>query len=270
MVDRIVARKWTVFGIVLLVLVTLVMGWFIGRFIPGTPKTSEGDTITNRYPSGYQTGVQAIEDIDINHGETLRVEGVTQGNRYLFGNTIPDATIEDSGLSVLEHGAFELSVGETRVISGEALREWYPDFYLPDRSPIARFTGSKLPGKAFVVNVTVKNPSQTDSIDLPDLALWSEDLNQEADEMGAGAYPLADLVERMNPEGTTEDTGEGDVVYNGWTPLAPGESRQIAVPYYIYRNSFVSEESFEQIDLGRFCIEVNDYDPGIRYRFWLA
>lgn len=270
MVDRIAARKWIVLGIVLLVLVTLVMGWFIGRFIPGTPKTSEGDIITGRYPGIFNTGIQAIEDIDINHGETLRVEGVTQGNRYLFGNTVPDAAIEDSGLSVLEYGAFELSVGETRVISGEALREWYPDFSLPDRSPIARFTGLKLPGKAFAVNVTVRNPSQTDSIDLPDLTLWSEDLNQYADEIGAGAYPLVDLVRLMNPESTTEDSGEGDVVYNGWTSLAPGESREIVVPYYIYRNSFVSKEAFEQIDPERFCLEVNDYDPGIRYRFWLA
>ncbi|MEG0990680.1 MAG: hypothetical protein RSN88_07445, partial [Gordonibacter sp.] len=64
-------------------------------------------------------------------------------------------------------GTFELSMGETKVMSGTSFQEWYSDVFIPDMSDEPRYRGSELPGKAFLVTVHAKNLSATESLELP-------------------------------------------------------------------------------------------------------
>ncbi|MEG0016473.1 MAG: hypothetical protein RR747_07815, partial [Gordonibacter sp.] len=224
------------------------------------------------------------------------MEGVTQGYQYTYpleeamasaatagdpdGGAALEKKLQASRWWYVDCGAFELSVGGTKVMSGTAFKEWYPDAFIPDMSDEPRYRGSELPGKAFLVTVHAKNLSATESLELPAFTLWSSDLNCVSDSMGAGAYPSVLLKSVLYSggdwgEGPDEDTFPGpagngyNAPDNAWLTLAPGEERNIVVPYYVYRNSFASDEAFEGIDLSKFCLEVNDYDPGVRYRFWL-
>lgn len=277
-------KIWFVFGIVVMLLITLVMGWFVGRFIPGTPNSPSEDTISEKYVGRFDTGINAVDTKDVPFGNALLVEDVTQGYKYDYAKEKEqqfdpkefDEYLQESDFYSFDYAPFELLIGETKVVSGEAFKEWYPDFSMPETSQLPSYYGSKLPAKAFLVTVTAKNPSESESIMLPNLALWSEDFNQRSEAMGLGAYPCPAMTGLMYPKSYPEDYSDFSFTdkyvfeCGEWAVLKPGESKEIVFPYYVYKNSFADTQNFEEIDLGRFCLEVTDYDPGIRYRFWLA
>lgn len=250
-------KGWTAAGVVLLVLATLVMGWFAGRLLPIDPMPRPEDTETALYPGKFETGVEAGRTIDVSFGDKLLVEGVTQGEKFLLSSAKQAEPCCDDWL--IECGACELSVAGARVVSGDALRELDPLFPFPATSWDSNHIGSELPGKAFVVTLTARNPSDDERVELPELTLWSDAFNQRSDAMGNGAYPLYGAFDALLDHAVTRRMA-----------LEPNETREVEVPFYVFRNSFADERSFENVDLARFCLEVNDYDPGIRYRFWLA
>lgn len=270
-------RTWMVVGVCLVLLATLVMGWFAGRVLPGDPNSLPQDTETNKYPNKYNSVVRSVQDVDVVQGDSLLIEGLTQGHKYTQPELSKFDEIKNSPYFSFDYGALTLAVGETKVVSGKAVKEWYPDSSIPDTSIDPRFRGSDLPGKAFLVTVMATNMSQTETLHVPSLTLWSADFNQVADVMGAGAYPSIILTSLLYPRNSPDDVADSAELgapyeFNNdeWLNLAPGETREIVFPYYVYRNSFADGAAFDNVDLTKFCVEANDYDPGIRYRFWLG
>ncbi|RDB63106.1 hypothetical protein C1878_04335 [Gordonibacter sp. 28C] len=252
-----IVKGWAAAGVVLLVLATLVMGWFAGRLLPIDPMPRPEDAETAFYPGRFETEVRAGQTVDVAFGEKLLVEGVTQGKKYLLPSAKQTEPPCDGWL--IECGACELSVSETRVVSGDALRELDPRFPWPATSWDSGHIGSELAGKAFVVTLTVRNPSNDERVELPEFTLWSDAFNRRSDAMGNGAFPLYGAFDALLDRAVTYRM-----------VLEPGETREVEAPFYIFRNSFADESAFENVDLAGFCLEVNDYDPGICYRFWLA
>lgn len=66
-------------GTVCLIAVALVMGWFVGRYIPGTPHEPEPRVGDGLYS---ETGYAASEIVDLAPGSTLELRDVTQGFLY--------------------------------------------------------------------------------------------------------------------------------------------------------------------------------------------
>ncbi len=290
--ERAKSKILVTLGIVFLVAATLVMGWFAGRFVPADPMPTAEDRMTYRYPNEVTSGSFALENVDVAAGNSLVVDDITQGLRFTYPIQEAKAGAEDGGESFeralqaspywqVGYGSFSLETSEVKVLSGESFKEWYPNAFIPEDSPLPEYRGSKLPGKAFLVAVKAVNLSSTQSIKLPNLTLWSADFNtkSDSDSMSSRAYPSVFLTSVLYPEsakGENESfaSGPGGLSYgledNSWLILGPGEEREIVLPFYVYRNSFTSDEAFENVDLSKFCIEVNDYDPGVRYRFWLG
>ena len=63
-------------GTVCLIAIALVMGWFVGRYIPGAPHEPEPRIGDGLYS---ETGYAASKIMDLAPGSTLKARGITQG-----------------------------------------------------------------------------------------------------------------------------------------------------------------------------------------------
>ena len=66
-------------GTVCLIAIALVMGWFVGRYIPGAPHEPEPRIGDGLYS---ETGYAASKIMDLAPGSTLKARGITQGKAY--------------------------------------------------------------------------------------------------------------------------------------------------------------------------------------------
>lgn len=58
--------------------------------------------------------------------------------------------------------------------------------------------------------------------------------------------------------------------YPSLCSVAPGETRSLTLPYVLSSSFFADVAYYEELDLGRFSLEIGDYATGTLYRFALA
>lgn len=281
------SKKHLWISLAIILAITLVLGWFVGRYLPGVPQDPQPDMLAiaeASIPHGTLTSI-AVESVeDIAPGSIMRVEGITRGEKYtakeinvvsaydwrtkevtVFAEAIEIEPDPESEWYDIEYPPFEIAVNDAKVLTYESFVDWYPDF---ESYPTG---GSMRPGSKFVlVETTVTNLSETQSLDLGDVQLWSDDLVQIYPDHMGNSYSLSwDALKCINGLPVFQEAGE--VVDMSWlTVLEPGETRTMTFPYQVFREAFTDGAAFDELDLSRFSLDIYDYDPATVYRFHLG
>ena len=198
-------------GTVCLIVVALVMGWFVGRYIPGDPREPEPRIGDGLYS---ETGYGLSKIVDFDPGSTMKLRNITQGQRYVRHPDEVERTPSELVDFYKENGEWEyecpdidLSVSEIKTITTKGFAEWYPE-YAGTYRPV--YDDSEL----IAVTVTITNASdnliqQWYKLPLEHVTLWSENLDYIDDSLGAGvvlddafvfAIPFAPIGARRVPD----------------------------------------------------------------------
>lgn len=282
------SKRYVWASLALLLMITLVLGWFIGHNIPGAPRDPQPDVrvvAEASIPRGTLTNI-AIEDVEeIPFGDTKRIEGLTHGDKYMtqevsvvsmYDWQTKEVTVWTEAVDIeldpeserysVEFPPFEVTVTDAKAVTYESFVDWYPEF---GAYPTA---GSMRPGsKMVLVEATVANLSETQTLDLGEAQLWSDDLVQMFPEhMGNGYQISYGALRCMNGISLFVEAGEPYRDPSSLASIEPGETRSVILPYQVFEEAFFDAGDFEELDLSRFDIEVNDYDTATVYRFLLG
>ena len=247
-------------GTVCLIAIALVMGWFVGRYIPGTPHEPEPRIGDGLYS---ETGYAASKIMDLAPGSTLKARDITQGKAYNgrpeeIEQAIPSEIEEawkEAGEWEYDAPDFDLSVSQVKLISTKSFADWYPEYAGTDYHA---YDSSKLvAATVLVTNVSSEAIDLQRDFPLHNFSLWGENLDYIDDSLGAGAnldsaYFFANEVYRSE-----QDTVE------------PGESVEIILPFKVNKNALKDQNAFDDLDPSDFCLQLVDFDSGTAYRLWL-
>lgn len=247
-------------GTICLIAIALTMGWFVGRYIPGTPHDAEprwGDGLYTA--TGYAT--HSVENFE--PGSTLPLRNITQGDAYQgrpeeVGKTPSELVdfLKENGSWEYTCPAIDLSALSIKTISTRSFAEWYPDYggtYRPvyDNSELIAVTVN-------ITNNTDELITQWYKLPLNHVTLWSENLGYIDDSLGAGAV-LDDAFVFAN-----ENYDRDELL-----SIEPGESQTLILPFKINKNVLVDQSAFDQLDPSDFCLQFVDFATGTAYRLWL-
>ena len=177
-------------GTVCLIAIALVMGWFVGRYIPGAPHEPEPRIGNGLYS---ETGYAASKIMDLAPGSTLKARGITQGKAYNgrpeeIEQAIPPEIEEawkEAGEWEYDAPDFDLSVRGIKVISTKSFADWYPEYAGTD---YPAYDSSKLvAATVLVTNVSSEAIDLQRDFPLHNFSLWGENLDYIDDSLGAGA-----------------------------------------------------------------------------------
>lgn len=257
-------------GAVCLIVVALVMGWFVGRYIPGEPYEPEPRLGEGLYS---ETGYPANKVVDTESGSTMQLRDITQGMHY-HGRPQEVAQKSESEINNWkEIGEWEydcpnidVSVASIKAITTASFAEWYPEY----KSQWDRvYNNSKL----LAVTASITNTSDepiTSEHQLPHFMLWSENFDNLDGSLGEGAYLDGGSFYLANePTAAYNPTSEEHRDEGRYINLQPGESQELVLPFKVNKNNLIDQSAFDKLDPSEFCLQVADYDTGTAYRLWL-
>lgn len=255
-------------GTVCLIAVALVMGWFVGRYIPGTPHDPEPRILEGLTPG---SGLPIEKVVEADPGTTLELHDITQGLKYTNSEDGEHSLSEGQIAAWKELGEWEfdcpdveVSVVETKAADTKNFADWYPGY---KASNWEVYNNSKL----VAVTVSITNTSDEDLVywrDVPEFTLWSPNIANLDGTLGSGSmldrafWHLNDPLRPFDEASTDPDRGR-------FIDLEPGESQTLTLPFKINKNNLVDQSAFDALDPSDFCIQAADYDSGTAYRLWL-
>lgn len=247
-------------GTVCLIAIALTMGWFVGRYIPGTPHEAEPRLGDGLYTAtGY--AAESIENFE--PSAVLPLRNITQGYTYNGRPSEVEETPSELVDFYKEKGSWEyvcpdinLSVVNVKTISTQSFAEWYPDYagtYRPayDDSQLIAVTVS-------ITNASDNLIEQWYKLPLEHVTLWSENLGYIDDSLGAGAA-LDDAFVFANENYNRE----------ALLHIEPGESQTLVLPFKINKNALIGQSAFDKLDPSDFCLQFVDFTTGTAYRLWI-
>lgn len=269
---------------------TLTMGWFASKFIPGTPKSPKAEVAQTRQGSGvgpYKVAADTV--VDIPQGSTWTMEDLNQGKAYQREDFTDEewATIPvdiqgyiDQRLPVLAtsgenwpmnatwtlptYSGLDVAVESARTVTAEAFAEFYPAYLT---SPDYVSGGER---KVFLVDIVATNTTDAETVTVPQFTLWSPDMRYADDSASTSIGMDKYLMGSLYP-GSAEDA---DTISNthqdDWGALAPGETQTFTLAYLVGEADFANTATYQSGNLSQFCIEVFDYLPVTAYRLWLG
>lgn len=280
---------------------TCVMGWFAGRFIPGSPTVkdpAEGpeSLCISRVVSDAQYmshDVGAGEWLDLSgatiSGEALDDDAVILSRLLQFLGEDPWAILkrDDSWQATLPSS--ELRVVNARVVSAEAFEEWYQDReYL--QQMLAYYDDYQT--KFVMIDVEFANKSDED-LDPIIPWLWgdtiyssdlegdssSEEVRGDSDkdfgekarfELPIGVSMGSALLEELYGEPPEDSSPTQRELRSGWGLVSAGDSRVYTLVYPVYRSMFESQQEFDNIDLSQMYLQIPDCGTKTIHRLRLS
>lgn len=274
---------------------TLTMGWFVSRFVPGTPKSPD-PVVAQSHRSPNLGPWPATEDVvDIPFGATFAMEDLNQGKAYAREDftdeewaSVPDdikAYIEkrlpvlaveansdkpsgsswrmDATWTLPVYSGLDVTVERTQAVSTEAFAEFYPAYL---SSPDYRVTEER---KVVLVDVVATNTTDSRTVAVPQFALWSPAFAYPENDHG---YGIDKYLNGSLYPGNEDVAGKiSNTTQEGWNELAPGETRRLTLSYLVRKADFADKDVYENMDLSKFCLEVFDYAPAVVcHRLWLG
>lgn len=253
-------------------LLTLV--WFASHFAPGAPRSPEPEQGRSSWSianSSFPNPVQAETIVDIPFGTTYRADAITMGKKFLTKPDYIEAMDDEAKARTTQSpgweynvGDFSLSVGEAKVVPGEAFGGFYPHYVEANQDPNSPLQDSVF----FLIEVTATNTTDTPTtVPIDAIFLWSDTLFGANDQLftgiGQGKYLLKEFF------GTPQDDFLSYKLSDDWNILEPSETAQWTFAYCVNKGLFTNPEDLENIDLSKFCLTIGDWDPPTIYRLWL-
>lgn len=302
-------KRRAIIGTTCLVVVALAMGWFVGQYIPGTPKAPETPVYADMY-SG--SGISAQETVDTDFGKEATLEGIIQGRSFGWDRTNPDIYpqggdnetliehIKENGTWEYEYPDLALSIVEARTVSATSFTDLYPNFSA--KEPGTSGFSNQVPGNLYLedstfilVSVSVTNRSDTlisgypslyEKGALPALKLWTNWTETYADSVSTEDNQILVKAGFLS-DGTL---GSGATInFQAFAALNesvrmeredPNDSQsayiylepgetEIYIFPYLVPDKAIGGD-VKHLDLSNFCIQTPDYATETSYRLWLA
>lgn len=254
-------------GTVCLIVVALIMGWFVGRYIPGEPAIPEPTPFHNITEGN---GLPACTINDTLPHAMLELRDITQGVAYETGvDTISSTSVE----LLKRYGNWEytcpninVSVSEIRTIPVESFAEWYPAYQSAFERP---YNNSTLVAVTLSIeNASDERISRWDH--LPKFTLWNDNIAYIEDAMGAGIILDGAFYFANTKLPSYEDHEEGVDFDDGfYIDLEPGESQTLVLPFRVNKTNLIDQSAFEDLDPSDFCLQTSDFASNTTYRLWL-
>ena len=266
----------TFIGIACLAIITLSLGWFVGHFVPGTPKAL-ADKPTQRSSPGETVFVGDNIDPrfeifdDTPFGKTAHLEERTLGKKFNISQETIDSWTEDEREHRLnsEHweyraSAIDATIMSARLITPDAFAQWYPHWAETTGGIEAKNQDALVMlVEAQITNVGEK-PTSFAVFSLMDFSKNEGDLNQMR-QFTCNKYLLEEFYGEPSNRGLVEYHLPDD-----WSTLEPGESRLVTLPYLIPSSLPSNPNNYDQPDLSQFCLATPSFDPPTLYRIWLG
>ena len=283
--ETVKANRRVAVGLGLLLVVTLMLGWFVGRFVPGEPQSLHSRPSYYIYPSTSATYIPVSKVEEAAFGSTARVEGLMRGRKYtktqpcviasfdggeeraVFVEEIEVPMFPESYGYDIAFPPFEMKVEGARAVSLNAFAEWYPEF-LTLGLVRSRVIVPEL-SKVVLVDVTATNLSDDRVLQLDHLLLASDAFNQVSPGcLGNGCSISGAAFDVLN-DGARIPVGEEESSFSS-VAVEPGETRTFTLPYVVGSSFFADVADYEELDLACFSLEIGDYATGTLHRFALA
>ena len=250
-------------GAACLVAVALVMGWFVGRYLPGQPQSPESDL---RSVLADDTGRAASSIVEFAAGSTMELPELLQGEAHEHDpSSFPASAIElfrQEGLWETTLPELEVSVVEARAIPLRSIADWNPSAYASQGLVIDDV-------KEVLVTLALTNKSdkayRADWRTIPAMTLWSENLVNGTDALGSGLRMDDGSIWMLNPRPRDAETQEPEPILS----IEPGEVQELTLGFVVPRNALVDQSAFDNLKVSGFCIQTADYATGTAYRLWL-
>lgn len=256
-------------GAACLVVLALVMGWFVGQYLPGEPKAPEALPSANAVEEDTRTAAQVVP---VKSSTKALLARITQGDAYLLTNDDLSALedpesykneLEKAGLWQITYPDISVTVKESRTVSFSSFVEWYPNYpgslkSLKDRTMV-------------LVTLSVANASHQTiqgSISpyrgaLPMMTLNGPSIKASHDSLRAGHLIDIEAYILLN-EPTPGEASTADI------SIEPGQEQDIIMPFVLTQADLEDPADFETLTLADYCIQIPDYTTSTLYRLWLG
>lgn len=249
--------------------------WFAFQFTPGEPRerTEKPDSLFSSISASGNRSYEAERIVDIPFGQAYRTESLTRGKWFAVSEDERASWSDEERERLLsefnyiyDSNGVEIVPHEFRSVSLEAFAEWFPHYALTTGYTEARKHACKI----VLVDLTLTNATEYEQ-NLPVMQLWSEDFsgaNNMLDNGGGGdpgSYLLQELYGIPSDRGLVQNS-----IPDEWFVLQPGETRDVTLPFLLYKNTFANPAAYDDVDPARFCLALADYDPPTIYRLWLG
>ena len=280
---------------------TCVMGWFAGRFIPGNPTMKEPAEGPRAMDISWLMSDAQYTSHDVEAGNWLDLSGATFSGEELDDDAAIQSSIhqflgEDSWAVLKSDDPWEavmpsseIRITNARAVSAESFEEWYQDYdYL--QQVLAYY--DEYQTKFVVVDVELANKSDEEfGVIIPwlwgdavDLSSVEEDRTPEevregakgdADSRAQHGLPLgvtmgSSLIKELYGEPSDDATSTQRHLQDGWSSIPSGDSRTYTLVYPVYRSMFASQGDFNNIDLSQMYLQVPDCGTKTMYRLRLG
>lgn len=282
--ETVKANRHVPIGLGILLVVTLMLGWFAGRFIPGEPRDLRTVPSYRIYPSDSATYIPVSEVEETAFGSSARIEGLKQGAKYTETQPCAITSVERNGerrmfIEELDtrhpdmrdketaYPSFEIVIEDARAVSFGAFAEWHPDFI--ERGGAMEEGLVPDLAKIVLVDATVTNLSDDQAFRFDSFLLASDAFNQISPGCLGNGCNMSDTVFNVMSDVPQPQNGEASD-YLSLISVASGETRSLTLPYVVSSSYFVDAADFDELDLARFSLEIGDYATGKLYRLALA
>ena len=280
---------------------TCVMGWFAGRFIPGNPTVKEPAEGPESMDISWLISDAQYASHDVSAGDWLDLSDTAFSGEELDDDAAIQSSIhqflgEDSWAVLKSDDSWEammpsseIRITNARAVSAESFEEWYQDYdYL--QQVLAYY--DEYQTKFVVVDVELANKSDEelgviipwlwgDAFDLssaegdcPSEAAWNGEGESSGDAARHG-LPLgvtmgSSLVKELYGEPSDDATSTQRHLQDGWSSIPSGDSRTYTVVYPAYRSMFASQGDYDNIDLSQMYLQIPDCGTKTMHRLRLG
>lgn len=262
------------YGTAGLVALALVMGWFVGQYIPGEPKNPEPEPSADRIKEDART---ASNVVSVEPGTVASLTQVTQGDAYLLTDDDfsqledPDSykeALKRDGLWQVTYPDIDVAVKDARAISLSSLAEWYPHY--------PRFEKPIEEGMMIIVTLEIANASSETirgSISplrgaLPMITLAGASINASHDSLRAGLSVDAEAFFLLNEQAIVKNILPGEET-TADVFLEPSQKQELVMPFLLTRADLEDSANLDITDLTGYCLQTPDYLTSTLYRLWL-
>ena len=268
---------------------TGIMGWFVGRFLPGEPAMKQllpgpEDPCIVSVASGAKA--EDFDVVEYGIGTSASLSGLTVGSDVLDDDAAIVAGYlpylgDDAWAIVKGDGAWRaaipncsLRVADARAVSEESLIEWFPRL---KELPFILANYEEYQTKYVVVEMEFSNASQAPmTFFIP--WLWGDSLmsggvegaGRETEACTLGVSIGRALIEELYGEEVGNPNSVQHELQEGWDVVEPGRTRTFTLIYPLYRSMLPSQEAFDGLDMSQLYLQVADGDLRTLHRLRLG
>lgn len=264
--DRRPAR--IVLGIAGITALALVLSWFLLQFEPAAPRRAPAPETPSAVGSLHEVTFfdTVYEIVPVAAGEPLNMRGFVHGQAFSRSDDewaeVTSQLSKERVLEIVEAPDWRFELGDidilpqaVRIVSEQALEEWYPGY----EEATAYYPAYSAEDVSIVlVDVSIANRSP-EAADARYLYLTSAKFKAPWEGGPAILSPDPAALQAMYGAQSTERPFME--LPEGWDAVGPGESRTLTLPFIVYRNALSGPDTLDRLSATDFELLTYSCDP---------